>query len=528
MKKKRPSIFATFAELSQGYAASAVAFDAISDLDRIETFGTLDYVMADYDGNKMTELFAITEALPFDGVTGLHADGEFELAYNEAGDMVSDASRGLLYTRWNADGHPMQYDLEGGHRQLLGWDAFGNHLYTSYETSVAPVSVGSLPGRTRRTSLRAYSGDGHVLRGGAGNSAADTLEMLRFPGGYFDANLVPHYYVTDYLGSNIAVIRSDGTLVQSATYYPYGEPHRDPAASATIGIAGPDLPMSAPTSNTATASTSSNPYLYGGKEYVRRDGLREYVYGARMFVPSETRFNSMDRLCEKHPDQSPYLFCGGNPIRYGDDSGNDYHVKVNHEEQTITISADYYAYKSDAGSVTAAIGFWNDLSGQYTMDGYTVNFALTYHEVEPLIVAGEERDKLNSISNAMVGDNVGNAYMIVPNIPNDKENTVSAGSYSNRLIKISEADGLELTGPHEVGHSLGLLHSTKAGLMYPFGNDAKRTKDVSISEIKAMIENAITGFVPKDENETEVGKGHLDNEEEIKKIEWKYEVTKAQ
>lgn len=66
----------------------------------------------------------------------------------------------------------------------------------------------------------------------------------------------------------------------------------------------------------------------------------------------------------------------------------------------------------------------------------------------------------------MVGDNVGNAYMIVPNIPNDKENTVSAGSYSNRLIKISEADGLELTGPHEVGHSLGLLHSAIAGLMY--------------------------------------------------------------
>ena len=321
-----------------------------------------------------------------------------------------------------------------------------------------------------------------------------------------------------YYRSN--VIRSDGALVQSASYYPYGEPHRDPSSSAGIGIAGPEQ-------QTASA-TFSNPYLYGDKEYIRRDGLREYIYGARMCVPSVTRFNSMDKLCEKHPDQSPYLFCGGNPIRYGDDSGNDYHVKVNHEEQTITISADYYAYKSDAASVTAAIGFWNALSGQYTMDGYTVNFALTYHEVEPLIVAGEERDKLNSISNAMVGDNVGNAYMIVPNIPNDKENTVSAGSYSNRLIKISEADGLELTGPHEVGHSLGLLHSAIAGLMYPFGNFPERTKDVSISEIKAMIENAITGFVPKDENETEVGKGHLDNEEEIKKIEWKYEVTKAQ
>ena len=218
--------------------------------------------------------------------------------------------------RWNADGHPMQYNLEGGHRQYLYWDALDNHLYTSYETSVAPVSAGSLPGRTRRTSLRAYSGDGHVLRGGAGNSVADTLEMLRFAGGYFDADLVPHYYVADYLGSNIAVIRSDGTLSQSATYYPYGEPHRDPASSSGIGIAGPDLPMSAPTSNIATASTFSNPYLYGDKEYVRRDGLREYIYGARMCVPSETRFNSMDKHAENYPSFSPYAFCKCNPIVY--------------------------------------------------------------------------------------------------------------------------------------------------------------------------------------------------------------------
>ena len=289
--------------------------DAVSDFDRVETFGTLDELACSYDGNRLSNVTAITEALPFDGVTGLHADGEFELSYNDAGDMVSDASRGLLHTRWNADGHPTQYDLEGGHRQLLGWDAFGNHLYTSYETSVAPVSVGSLPGRTRRTSLRAYSGDGHVLRGGAGNSAADTLEMLRFAGGYFDARLVPHYYVTDYLGSNIAVIRSDGTLVQSATYYPYGEPHRDPAVSAGIGIAGPE--------QQTTSATFSNPYLYGDKEYVRRDGLREYIYGARMCIPSETRFSSIDPLCEKYYHLSPYVFCAANPIRYTDPTGMD-------------------------------------------------------------------------------------------------------------------------------------------------------------------------------------------------------------
>ena len=125
------------------------------------------------------------------------------------------------------------------------------------------------------------------------------------------------------------VIRSDGTLVQSATYYPYGEPHRDPAASATIGIAGPDLPMSATasaSSNSATASTFSNPYLYGGKEYVRRDGLREYVYGARMSVPSVTRFNSMDKHAENYPSFSTYAFCMCNPIVYVDPTGNDVYV----------------------------------------------------------------------------------------------------------------------------------------------------------------------------------------------------------
>ena len=105
------------------------------------------------------------------------------------------------------------------------------------------------------------------------------------------------------------VIRSDGILVQSATYYPYGEPHRDPAADAGFGIAGPEQ-------QTASA-TFSNPYLYGDKEYVRRDGLREYIYGARMCVPSVTRFGSMDKHAENYPviftlcflHVQPYCLC---------------------------------------------------------------------------------------------------------------------------------------------------------------------------------------------------------------------------
>lgn len=252
-----------------------------------------------------------------------------------------------------------------------------------------------------------------------------------------------------------------------------------------------------------------------------------------MFVPSETRFNSMDKLCEKHPDQSPYLFCGGNPIRYGDDSGNDYHVKVSHEEQTITISADYYAYRSDVQSVTAAIGFWNDLSGKYTMDGYTVNFALAYHEVEP----SKYPDKKGNIQRGTINiamwensDDAGNLYMVVDNIPEDpnkdNDSKVTGGSYGGRAIYISRENATELTGAHEVGHSLGLQHSD-IGIMYATGNSTNRAKTISESEIKKMIKNAVTGVVAKDKNGGEAGKGYLDNESEIRQNKWKYEVKKA-
>ena len=319
--------------------------DAVSDFDRVETFGTLDELACSYEGNQMRGISAITDALPFDGVTGLHADGEFELSYNDAGDMVSDSSRGLLHTRWNADGHPVQYDIEGGHRQRLGWDAFGNHLHTSYETAVTPVSAGALPGRTRRTSIRAYSGDGHVLRGGAGNSVADTLEMLRFAGGYFDANLVPHYYVTDYLGSNIAVIDENGFLVQSATYYPYGEPHRDPSAATGISVAGQSADATAIISNESNATL--NPYLFHNK---RLDLVpRTYEYPLRTYIPAVQYWSSMDPYAERYPHLSPYGSFACNPIRYTDETGGVITV-VSAEDQKIFYDAMAKLFNDKAGN----------------------------------------------------------------------------------------------------------------------------------------------------------------------------------
>lgn len=294
----------SYAYDSRGNITDIMRNGVIDRTEGVETFGELESLTYTYDGgNHITSLSVWSPALPFDGIAGMHRNGGFDMAYNAAGDLVRDTSRGVLRCLWNADGRPVQYDLEDGHRHYLYWDGLGNHLYTSYETAVTPPAAGQIAGRTRRTSVRAYSGDGHVLRGGAGNSAADSLEMLRFDGGYFDANLRVHYLIADYLGANIAVIDEHGTLVQSTSYYPYGTPHR------------------APKNLTGTSSPTTNLYLFGGKELMTQDALDEYLYGARNYLPAATIFSSIDPLCEKYCHLSPYVFCAANPIRYVDPSG---------------------------------------------------------------------------------------------------------------------------------------------------------------------------------------------------------------
>ena len=60
---------------------------------------------------------------------------------------------------------------------------------------------------------------------------------------------------------------------------------------------------------------------YNGKEFDRTHGLDWYDYSARQYDPASGRFTSMDPLCEKYYNISPYSYCAGNPIRYVDPDG---------------------------------------------------------------------------------------------------------------------------------------------------------------------------------------------------------------
>ncbi|MBO7637127.1 MAG: hypothetical protein J6S89_11190 [Paludibacteraceae bacterium] len=129
--------------------------------------------------------------------------------------------------------------------------------------------------------------------------------MYLFDGGYasFNANGVVdgwHYYIQDYMGNNRMVVNKNGTVEQVTHYYPYG------------GVIG-DI----------STNESVQKYKFEGKELDRTFGLDNYDIHARQYFAMAPMWDRLDPLAEKFYSISPYLYCGGDPINYGDYNGRE-------------------------------------------------------------------------------------------------------------------------------------------------------------------------------------------------------------
>jgi len=69
------------------------------------------------------------------------------------------------------------------------------------------------------------------------------------------------------------------------------------------------------------SSSFSSPYLFNGKELDRETNLS--YYGARYLDMKTSLWLNIDPLAEKYPNESPYIYCGNNPIAFIDPDGMD-------------------------------------------------------------------------------------------------------------------------------------------------------------------------------------------------------------
>ena len=250
-----------------------------------KSYGTLDDISGSYTGNRLTSVTVSTGAQVYDRRTGIRKSGTYSLGYDASGRLTSDGTRGVTSVTYDNNGM-----LTGSKTSDTSIEITRDGLGRKMASAIRRNSTSGMP---MPADCRGYTGNGHVVR----NSS---LEMSRFPGGFFDSAGSPYYYLTDFQGNNIGVYDKTGKLVQRTDYYTSGEPWLELVYG---------------------SGAAANRYLFGGKERMAGGALNEYDFEARNYVASFQRFTTIDPETEKFPWMSPYAYCNGNPINFIDPFG---------------------------------------------------------------------------------------------------------------------------------------------------------------------------------------------------------------
>jgi RHS repeat-associated protein len=209
--------------------------------------------------------------------------------------------------------------------------------------------------------------------------------MYLFDGGFasFDANGAVdgwYYYIHDYMGNNRMVVNSGGAVEQVTHYYPYG------------GVIG-DI------------STNENvqKYKFEGKELDRTFGLDNYDIHARQYFAMMPMWDRIDPLAEKYYGISPYVYCGGDPVNFGDYNGLDtIYFTIGENENIAQFSSRVSGegnhigiIQDNSGAVITTFGFINQGDADiFTPDNSEVM------DLGVMLVSREFiKDKLNPIPN---------------------------------------------------------------------------------------------------------------------------------
>ena len=168
----------------------------------------------------------------------------------------------------------------------------------------------------------AYAGDMVFARSPQGTYS---LESVAYGNGRIEgASNTVRRYVTDHLG-NVRAIVAGNSVVERSDYYPFGGRHQRNT-----------LPM-----------LSSNRWRLGAKEIQPSTTGSLVDFGARMYDPFTGRWTTQDPMAWKYLSQSPYNYCGNNPVNLVDPDGlsTSTHTDGNGNVIAVINDGDYDIYK---------------------------------------------------------------------------------------------------------------------------------------------------------------------------------------
>ena len=265
-----------------------------------------DDLMMAYSGNRLHAMSDHGGSMIPDHLAGSIPSGMTQYAYDANGNMTRDLNSGLTVMSYNRLNLPDELTCVGsdGVRSI-------RYLYAS-------------DGRKLRVSTSGPGGSSSVTDYASNVVYRDgSLERILIPGGYMTDGSY-RFFMTDHLGSVRAVADSEGNVLHTYDYYPYGEDIAESASAVSPSAqecSSGTLSSEPENGSSSTAGASLQPYRFNGKESQKFAGLPYLDYGARYYHPLSSRWTTMDPMAEKYYSVSPYAFCSGNPVNFVDVDG---------------------------------------------------------------------------------------------------------------------------------------------------------------------------------------------------------------